>query len=281
MPKGKKNYLWLILPFIVIIILVIIRLNHPKKASSDSDKVEDVQNQRDLPPPTASSVYYNSKTAIFSPDAIIDMVDKNEDYIAGICSKNDFKYSAESENSVYKYKYSIYDGNWVLHEQITTWRDHPNRLNYCIHDESKYLNFISEINKLNPVLLKKNQYDKDYPDSSHLLVKECAFIPIGYKKDFEGYCIIVIRKDKLNSSGKTNSDVTGNDSDPNTFIVKSDVADIYESPSIYHKTTMSINRGKKVAYIETDGQFIKCKYTNDEGVPIEGYILVNDVGRMR
>ena len=278
MPNTKKKKGgWLILPFLVIIILVIAKVVIDNKKNDDIAKQTPVESVQPTRISTSESLPTVSK---FLPSDIIDMVEKNEDYIGGVCKKYDFKYSAESDNAIYAYKYSTYNNGWILQEQITTWRDYPNRLNYCIHDESLYLNFISEINKLNPSSLKKNQFDRDYPDSSHLLVKDCAFIPIGFKKAFDGYCIIAIRKDKINPGVKANSDTTGSN-DPNTFVVKTAKAYIYTGASRYDGTSMFLPQGHKVTYLSTDGEFIRCKYVNDEGIPIVGYILVDDVGRAR
>lgn len=289
-PSGKKRGSgWLIFPFIAIIILVIIRfvINKPSTSSEGSEQVSSREQASSAANRHADTQPNYSTITVFSPDAIIDMVDRNEDYIAGVCKKNEFSYSAVSENSIYKYR-NYYPGNVdIIRELITTWRDFPNRMNYSIHYENAYNYFISEINKLNPVPLKKDQYDKDYPDSSHLLIKDCVFIPIGFKKDYDGYCIVAIRKDKVNSVGNLakKSDHEA-DSKNNNFMLeeirysfcnmKANNTKIYFAPDITRKKEGFLNTVDNVYTRAEKNGFCDIIYERNGSVD-SAWVLKDDV----
>ena len=277
---GKKKLWWFILPFIVLILLVIakfaINTHETTKENSVVATTEQPKtNNTPSPPPTA----------YFSQNDLVQMIEKDEDYIAGVCKKGGFRYEVKGEVN-FNYRKEHYDnGNYYYDgEQITTWKDLPNRLNYCIVSEYLYQQFVSSILQSNPRRLSKNEYDRDYSDSAHYLINNCVFIPIGFKKEFDGYCVVAIRKDKINDKNTADSEKstsTENNSDSQDgnkyFVIKSEKAGVYDytgqdSPKRFLK------KGDKVRYYETVGEFIRCGYENEEGVPLEGYIHYTDVG---
>jgi len=255
-PRKKGGIWFLLVPVLVIILLLIITKYYPTHVISDESLKETSATQNQ----SGQDQTQELATAIFSPNDIIAMINRDEDYIAGVCSKHGFEYSVSNE-SVFTYSYNK---PYQLSEFVTTWRDSPNKLNYCIGDDKRYSNFIAELLKLNPTLLHKDQYDKDFPDSSHLLLGNCVFIPMGYKKNFKGYCIMAIRKDKVSSvKDMTRKSAEKEESEKKKFIlkliyhsyctIKASNTKVYFSPDISKEKKDILDQGNVFIRTEKNG----------------------------
>jgi len=260
--SNKKSGGWVILPVLIIALFsfIIYRI---------------IQARNVISLPKTDRPVISDSCSTFSPEQLVDMVDKNEDYIAGVCKKNSFNYYVDPDNKIFSYVYRIREsGEWVVLEAITTWENFPNRLNYCLVDESKYNNFISKIINRSPIYLPKKQHDKYSLDSAHLLVNDCVFIPAGYKKNFGGYCIIAIRNDKIILVNDSNDSTK---EDEHYLYINKDGACVYNTPHSYDKGVTFLNAGIKVKFHETDGEFIFCDYTNESGITLSKWLLISDL----
>ena len=266
----KKSYKWLVLPFAALIVLTAIKFTTDffaeKKKKAEEQAIIPAQS---LKSPSDS---YEPPRSVYRPSDVMIMVEKNEDYIAGVLKKSMNHYYS-SGDSVFTYKRFI-NGN--LEEIITTFRDYPNRLIYTIVNELAYHNFVEQIQSLSPTQLPQKEYDRYYSDSVHLLVNDCVFIPIGFKKALDGYCVAVIQKNHIISNNKiaNRSADTGTGEIFTTIYRKTDV---YNSPNNNDKSGVVLEYETHVTYIETVGKYAKCMCRSKNGVPIEGYILVKEL----
>ena len=260
---DKKSYKWLVLPFAALIVLTAIKFTTDffaeKKKKAEEQAIIPAQS---LKSPSDS---YEPPRSVYRPSDVMNMVEKNEDYIAGVLKKST-NYYYNSGDSVFTYKRFI-NGN--LEEIVTTFRDYPNRLIYTIVNELAYHNFVEQIQSLSPTQLPQKEYDRDYLDSVHLLVNDCVFIPIGFKKALDGYCVVAIRKDKLRNRHNNN--------DARELYISSDVAYFYTEPNQYRRGVSYVIKGQKVRCYQTSGEFTLCEYTNDGGITTKNWILNSEL----
>ncbi len=258
--KGLSKVLWLVLPIIVILSFIIIDYGGSEHKNTYEQK----------------GFFIKPSKTIFTPIHIVNIVNRNNDFIDRTCIDNGFKLDDSPIDPVYKNtrnrptKYGYYQKKYLEQERVTLWEERPNRLEYLINDKERYDDFIEQLYKLNPSTLTEEEYDTLYKNSPHLLIDNCVFVPLGNKPNTIGYIIAAIRQDNICTASQAEQEVVPEE---DLYIVTADTAYMYRhaiSATQYSDTI--IRKGEIVKFLNRNSEFYYCEYTNKNGKVMEGYV---------
>jgi len=207
-PTRKRKGVWLLIPFVLIIVLVVIRYVPTKTQKTGSSETQDG---------SSTTTITTADFTKFPPEELADMMRKfGVNYIAGECINNgciQFK-DRWAFNGVEYDAFSYYAGeiprSYVgskslliekMKERITTIGDIP-YIHLTIKNKNDYEKYITYLDRVKQDSITGSR--KLQPNYNHYTLNGSVFIECGYLIDFSGYCIEIYPIEKFTSAHSKN-----------------------------------------------------------------------------